>query len=81
MTRKQQDLASWAVAVAVLLSQVVLSLLGKPTVPTLIAGAFAMLGLPTVRKVQDAVNEEAENEKAKPAKASPVRARKPRVET
>lgn len=80
MTRKQQDLASWVVAVAVLASQVVLSLLGKPTAPTLIAGAFGMLGLPTIRKVQDAVNEEAEAEKPKPAKR-PVRTRKPGVET
>jgi hypothetical protein len=56
MTRRQQDFYTWLVAVGVLASQVVLAVMEKETVPALIAGAFGLLGLPTIRKVQDAVN-------------------------
>lgn len=46
------------VAVGVIASQVVLSVMGQQTVPALLAGAFGLLGLPTIRKVQDAVNDQ-----------------------
>lgn len=58
MTRRQQDFYTWLVAVGVIASQVVLSVLGQQTVPALLAGAFGLLGLPTIRKVQDAVNDQ-----------------------
>ncbi len=60
MTRRQQDFYTWLLAAAVIASQVGLSLMDRETVPALLAGAFGLLGLPTIRKVQDAVNDQEE---------------------
>ena len=66
MTRKQQDFFTWLLAIALLVSQATPWL---PEKPYLIAGAFGLLGLPTIRKVQDIVNrEESENGPQKGAK-------------
>ena len=54
MDRKRQDFFTWLLAVGLLLSQLL------PFVPRrseLVVGAFGLLGLPTIRKVQDAVNQ------------------------
>lgn len=53
MSRKTQDIVTWAVALGILISQ------GTPWVPpnpALIAAAAGLLGLPSIRKVQDAAN-------------------------
>lgn len=51
--RDVQDALTWLVAVVLLISQATPWI---PEKPYLIAGAFGLLGLPTIRKVQDAVN-------------------------
>lgn len=59
MDRKRQDFFTWLVAVILLLSQLL------PFVPRrseLVVGAFGLLGLPTIRKVQDVVNREGAKE-------------------
>lgn len=53
MTRKRQDFFTWLLACGLLLSQLF------PFIPRrseLVVGAFGLLGLPAIRKVQDAVN-------------------------
>lgn len=63
MTRRQQDVLTWLFAIGILVSQATPWVHEKPY---LVAGAFGLLGLPTIRKVQDAVNQEqAENGEAK----------------
>jgi hypothetical protein len=59
VTRRQQDICTWAVAIGILVSQ---STPWVPEKPALIAGAFGLLGLPTIRKVQAAVNASSEDE-------------------
>lgn len=55
MSRALQDFLTWLLAVGLLISQATPWL---PEKPYLIAGAFGLLGLPTIRKVQDAMNRE-----------------------
>lgn len=53
MDRKRQDFYTWLLAAGLLISQLL------PFVPRrseLVVGAFGLLGLPTIRKVQDVVN-------------------------
>lgn len=55
MKRQTQDFYTWLLACGLLISQLI------PYVPRraeLVAGAFGLLGLPTIRKVQDAVNKD-----------------------
>lgn len=55
MDRKRQDFLTWLLAAGLLISQ---ATPWVPEKPYIIAGAFGLLGLPTIRKVQDAVNQE-----------------------
>jgi hypothetical protein len=51
--RRTQDLLTWALAAGLLISQV------TPWVPVrqdIVVGAFGLLGLPFIRKAQDAIN-------------------------
>ena len=60
MDRKRQDFLTWLIGAGIVLSQLL------PFVPRrseLVVGAFGLLGLPTIRKVQDAVNDGKEGEK------------------
>lgn len=53
MTRRRQDFLTWLLAVGLLIYQ------ATPWAPerlSIVAGAFGLLGLPSIRKVQDAVN-------------------------
>lgn len=66
MSRKQQDLLTWILAAGLLVSQLFEFV---PHRPELVAGAFGLLGLPTIRKFQDIVNrEEGEDRPQKGAK-------------
>lgn len=60
MTRKRQDFYTWLLAMLLVVSQVVFFALWREVSEVLVALAGGLLGLPTIRKVQDAVNEEAE---------------------
>jgi len=51
--RKRQDFLTWVLAVGLLISQ---ATPWVPERPYIVAGAFGLLGLPSIRKVQDAVN-------------------------
>ena len=53
MSRRRQDLFTWAVALAILISQ---ATPWVPEKPFILAAASGLLGLPGIRKVQDAVN-------------------------
>lgn len=53
MNRRQQDFWTWVLAVGLLISQ---ATPWVPEKPYIVAGAFGLLGLPSIRKVQDAVN-------------------------
>ena len=55
MDRRRQDFLTWLVAVGLIISQ---ATPWVPEKPYIVAGAFGLLGLPTIRKVQDAVNRE-----------------------
>lgn len=57
MTRRLQDFLTWLLAAGLLISQ---ATPWVPEKPYIIAGAFGLLGLPSIRKVQDAVNREGE---------------------
>lgn len=61
MTRRLQDLLTWLLAAGLLISQ---ATPWVPEKPYIIAGAFGLLGLPSIRKVQEAVNREEETAKA-----------------
>jgi len=65
VSRRSQDFASWLLAVGILVSQATPWL---PEKPYLIAGAFGLLGLPSIRKVQDVVNRLTENDHEEGAK-------------
>lgn len=66
MTRRRQDFLTWLLAAGLLISQ---TTPWVPDKPAIIAGAFGLLGLPSIRKVQEAVNrEEAEDAKRASAK-------------
>ena len=57
MDRQRQDFLTWLLAAGLLVSQLL------PFVPRrseLVVGAFGLLGLPTIRRVQDAVNKDHE---------------------
>lgn len=62
MDRRTQDFLTWLVAVGLLISQ---ATPWVPEKPYLVAGAFGLLGLPTIRKVQDALQNGKNNGKAK----------------
>lgn len=55
MSRRRQDFWTWVLAVGLLISQ---ATPWVPERPFIIAGAFGLLGLPGIRKVQDVVNQE-----------------------
>lgn len=55
MSRKNQDLFTWVLAAALLVSQLFPFI---PHRPELVAGAFGLLGVPYIRQAQDAVNRE-----------------------
>ena len=57
MDRKRQDFFTWLLGVGLLISQ---ATPWVPEKPFIIAAAGGLLGLPTIRKVQDAVNQEKE---------------------
>ena len=66
MSRRRQDFFTWLLAVGLIVSQ---ATPWVPEKPYLIAGAFGLLGLPTIRRVQDVVNrEEGEDRPPKGAK-------------
>lgn len=53
MSRQTQDFFTWLLGVGILISQ---ATPWVPEKPFIIAAAGGLLGLPTIRKVQDAVN-------------------------
>lgn len=53
MSRPTQDFLTWLLGVGILISQ---ATPWVPEKPFIIAAAGGLLGLPTIRKVQDAVN-------------------------
>ncbi len=53
MSRRTQDFLTWLVGVGILISQ---ATPWVPEKPFIIAAAGGLLGLPTIRKVQDVVN-------------------------
>jgi hypothetical protein len=55
VTRRRQDFLTWLLAAGLLISQ---AMPWVPERPYIIAGAFGLLGLPSIRKVQEAVNQE-----------------------
>lgn len=62
MTRRRQDFLTWLLAAGLLISQ---TTPWVPDKPAIIAGAFGLLGLPSIRKVQEAVNREEEEAAAR----------------
>lgn len=58
MSRKLQDTLTWVLAAGLLVSQ---AIPGIPEKPYIIAGAFGLLGLPTIRQVQEHINEKMKN--------------------
>ena len=70
MTRRLQDLLTWLLAAGLLISQ---ATPWVPEKPYIIAGAFGLLGLPGIRKVQEIVNQgvdQGEQEVQKPKRSS-----------
>lgn len=53
MSRQTQDFLTWLLGAGILISQ---ATPWVPEKPFIIAAAGGLLGLPTIRKVQDAVN-------------------------
>lgn len=59
MSRRLQDTLTWLLAAGLLISQAIPGVVEKPYI---VAGAFGLLGLPIVRRVQDSVNQEGEKD-------------------
>lgn len=60
MDRRLQDFGTWLLAVGLLVSQ---AIPGVPEKPYIIAGAFGLLGLPTIRQVQEHINRKVNGDK------------------
>lgn len=65
LDRQRQDFLTWAVALGILVSQ---ATPWVPSNPPLLAVVAGILGIPTIRKVQDAVNGAAQDRKDKAPK-------------
>ena len=66
MSRRLQDSLTWLLAVGLLISQ---ATPWVPEKPYIVAGAFGLLGLPSIRKVQEAVNREIKAEQPEAERA------------